>query len=144
MRNNFKIQLKISEASLSELKQSYSEQELLWMDVKEMIKANKAELSVIEQDNEYKRFPIPEEIENRNEKWDKSKITAIFIEPDSLFILSKKAIKDKDKVLMKVLKVIDVYDCVLYSYYHKNALYLGVTWLVNDFSSCCELSNEMW
>ena len=145
MKSNFKIQLKVPSASLTSLRQQYyPEQADLWEELKEMINDGKAEISIIEEDNEYKRFPMPEEIKDRDEKWDGSKISNIYIEPDSLFLLAKKTVKDKGKVLKKVLKVINICDCILYSYYYKESFYLGVTWLVNDLSQCPEIENEIW
>lgn len=118
---NYRIQVKIWVENVPERVQ-FSDEEQIWMIIKNLVKNGKAEVTILERDDDCLGFPIPESITESNADWYNIGKGDFYIE-DS-FLLYDEEITEKNVLLNRFSEALEFSNLEIYSYYIGNDLYI--------------------
>lgn len=127
---NYRVQLKIIKENVPSLLNHFDEGEV-WKKVKEIVKDGRAELTVLERDDDYNGFDFPAEVTKINADWDKDFKGNLFIETDFLL---EDGQANEQFVIGKVSDLLDKSNFEIYSYYKDGDLYQSYGYIDDDFS----------
>lgn len=127
---NYKVQVKIKKEDVPSLLNHFDEGEV-WKKVKEIVKARKVELTVLERDEECEGFEFPAEVTKINAGWDKDFRGNLFIETD--FLLTDEE-ANEEFVVSKVSDLLEKSNFEIYSYYQNGDLHQSYGFIDDQFS----------
>lgn len=127
---NYKVQVKIAKEDVPSLLNYFDEGEV-WKKVKEIVKARKLELTVLERDDECEGFAFPAEVTKINAGWDKDFRGNLFIETD--FLLTDEE-ANEEFVVSKVSDLLEKSNFEIYSYYQNGDLHQSYGFIDDQFS----------